>query len=108
LENEETACGEELKPILADLKGWEARQADLRDVQNKKKPEEVTAEEHKDLDDTNKKIEELTANRKAILAKYAESNNMVSQLIDLALLANGMLKGEALAQFIKRSVNMIG
>jgi molecular chaperone HtpG len=60
------------------------------------------------LDDTNKKIEELTANRKAILAKYAESNNMVSQLIDLALLANGMLKGEALAQFIKRSVNMIG
>jgi molecular chaperone HtpG len=108
LENEEAACGEELKPILADLKGWEARQADLRDAQNKKKSEEITAEEHKDLDDTNKKIEELTASRKAVLAKYAASNNMVSQLIDLALLANGMLKGEALAQFIKRSVNMIG
>ena len=108
LENEETECGEALKPILGDLKGWHARQSDLREAQSKKKPEEITAEEKDDMTNTNKKIDELTAQRKEILSKYAASNKMVSQLIDLALLANGMLKGEALSQFIKRSVQMIG
>ena len=60
------------------------------------------------LTNTNHKIDELTSQRNAILAEYAGSNKLVSQLIDLALLANGMLKGEALSKFIKRSVQLIG
>ena len=108
LSEEETACAEKLNPIVADLKGWKARQADLRDAQNKKKEEEITAEEKEDMTNTNKKIDELVAQRDGILSDYAASNKLVSQLIDLALLANGMLKGEALSRFIKRSVQMIG
>ena len=60
------------------------------------------------MTNTNKKVDELAAQRDAILAEYASGNKVISQLIDLALLANGMLKGEALSQFIKRSVQMIG
>lgn len=105
---EETACAESLKPILADIKGWEARQADLRESQSKKKEEEITAEEKEDMTNTNHKLDELRGQRDQILADYAKGNNLVSQLIDLALLGNGMLKGEALSRFIKRSVEMIG
>lgn len=108
LADEETACAESLKPILADIKGWEARQADLRESQSKKKEEEITAEEKEDMTNTNHKLDELRGQCDQILADYAKGNNLVSQLIDLALLGNGMLKGEALSRFIKRSVEMIG
>ena len=108
LTDEEAACAETLKPILADIKGWEARQADLREAQNKKKEEEITAEEKEDMTNTNHKLDELRSQRDKVLDDYAKGNNLVSQLIDLALLGNGMLKGEALSRFIKRSVEMIG
>lgn len=102
------SCTEQLKPILGDILGWEARQSDLRDAQGKKKPEEITSEEKEDMENTNKKLDELRGQRNQILAEYAGTNKMVSQLIDLALLGNGMLKGEALSKFIKRSVELIG
>ncbi|MBR5297857.1 MAG: molecular chaperone HtpG, partial [Parabacteroides sp.] len=108
LTEEETACAEKLNPILGDLNGWKARQADLREAQSKKKEEEISSAEKEDMTNTNKKVDELVEQRNAIWAEYAASNKLVSQLIDLALLANGMLKGEALSQFIKRSVQMIG
>lgn len=108
LADEEQACNEQLKPIADDLKGWKARQSDLREAQNKKKEEEITSEEKEDMTNTNKKVDELVAQRDKIIADYAGSNKLVSQLIDLALLANGLLKGEALSKFIKRSVQMIG
>ena len=108
LVDEESACGESLKPILGDIKGWEARQADLREAQNKKKPEEITEAEKEDMTNTNKKLDELREQRNPVVAPYAAGNPIVSQLIDLALLGNGMLKGEALSRFIKRSVTLIG
>ena len=108
LADEESACGESLKPILGDIKGWEGRQADLREAQNKKKPEEITEAEKEDMTNTNKKLDELREQRNQVLATYAAGNPIVSQLIDLALLGNGMLKGEALSRFIKRSVTLIG
>jgi molecular chaperone HtpG len=108
LAEEETACAEKLNPILGDLNGWKARQADLREAQSKKKEDEISSAEKEDMTNTNKKVDELVEQRNAIWAEYAAGNKLVSQLIDLALLANGMLKGEALSQFIKRSVQMIG
>jgi len=107
LEDEEKACAEKIKPILDDIKGWEARQADLREAQNKKKQEEITEAEKEDMTNTNKKLDELRQNRNRIFADYAKDNQLVSQLIDLALLSNGMLKGESLSRFIKRSAEMI-
>ena len=78
------------------------------DKENYLSEEEITSEEKEDMTNTNKKIDELVEQRNSILSEYAGGNKLVSQLIDLALLANGMLKGEALSQFIKRSVQMIG
>ena len=108
LTEEEQACDEKLKPILSDIKGWEARQADLREAQSKKKEDEITAQEKEDMTNTDHKLDELREQRNQVLAEYAGTNKTVSQLIDLALLGNGMLKGEALSQFIKRSVELIG
>ncbi|MDH6356429.1 molecular chaperone HtpG [Parabacteroides sp. PF5-9] len=108
LSEEEKNCNEKLAPIQADIKGWEARLADLREAQSKKKEEEISSQEKEDLSDTEKKLNELRDQQKSILAMYAGTNNMINQLIDLALLGNGMLKGEALSRFIKRSVQMIG
>lgn len=107
LENEESACNEKLQPILADMKGWKARQSDLRETQNNKKEEEITEAEKEDMTNTNKKIAELRVECNKIIAEYAAGNKKVSQLIDLALLSNGLLKGEALSNFIKRSVDLI-
>lgn len=108
LADEEAKCDEKLTPILNDIKGWEARQADLREAQSKKKEEEITSEEKEDLANTDRQLDELREKRNQILAEYAAANPMISQLIDLALLGNGMLKGEALSRFIKRSVELIG
>ena len=107
-EDEEKACSEQLKPIQDDIKGWEARQSDLREQQSKRKEDEITAEEKEDMKNTNEKLDTLREQRNKILADYAVNNKIVSQLIDLALLGNGMLKGEALSRFIKRSVSLIG
>ena len=54
-----------------------------------------------------KAIQEQKDKKQQILADYAKGNSIVHQLIDLALLQNGMLKGEALDQFLKRSVDLI-
>ena len=107
LAGEEAACSEKLQPIQADMKGWKALQADLREAQNKKKADEITEAEKEDMTNTNQKITGLREEINQILDEYAASNKKVSQLIDLALLSNGMLKGEALSNFIKRSVEMI-
>ena len=104
---EEKACAEKLQPVRNDIKGWEARQSDLREAQNKKKEDEITASEKEDLTNTNRKLTELRGQQNAILAEYAAGNPIIGQLIDLALLGNGLLKGEALSRFIRRSVDLI-
>ena len=108
LTDEEAACTEKLKPILSDLAGWKARQKDLREAQNKKKEEEITEAEKEDAKNTNNKVAELRVEANKVISEYAASNKKVSQLIDLALLSNGLLKGEALSNFIKRSIQLIG
>lgn len=108
LSDEEKACTDKLQPILADIKGWEARQHDLREAQSKKKEDELTDAEKEDMTNTNRTLDELRSRRDAILTEYAAGNKVVGQLIDLALLANGLLKGEPLSRFIRRSVELIG
>lgn len=97
----------ELKPILSEIKGQEARLAALHQSQDKKKPEEVTQEEKDDLQNTEKAIKEQKEKKTAVIAKAAKDNQVVHQLIDLALLQNGMLKGASLDAFLKRSVDLI-
>ena len=108
LEDTAKACDDALKPIESELKGLEARLAALRQTQSGKKPEEITQEEKDDVSNTEKSISEQKNKKNSIIADYAKDNKVVHQLIDLALLQNGMLKGAALNAFLKRSVEIIG
>ena len=103
--NAETA--EKLKPILSEIKGLQAREAALRQEQGKKKSEEITQEEKDDLKNTEESLSKQRTEKNDVIANYAKGNNAIHQLIDLALLQNGMLKGAALDKFIKRSVDLI-
>ena len=107
LKSTQEATANELKSVLSEIKGQEARLQVLQQQQDKKKPEEVTSEEKADLEATRKAISDEQKKRDDIVAAYAKDNNVVHQLIDLALLQNGMLKGAALDSFLKRSIEMI-
>ena len=107
IESEKSTCADGLKPIESEIKGQEARLAVLRSERDKKKPEEVTQEEKDDIAATEKAISEQKDKKKEVIAAYAKDNAVIHQLIDLALLRNGMLKGAALEAFLKRSVEMI-
>ena len=98
---------DELKPVASELKGQEARLAALHQSQDSKKAEELTQEEKDDMQNTQKTVSELQDKKKAIVAAYAKGNDIVHQLIDLALLQNGMLQGAALDKFLKRSISLI-
>ena len=98
---------EALKPIESELKGQEARLAAIRQQQEKKKPEELTQDDKDMKAETEKAIDEQKAKKTSVLGNFAAGNDIVHQLIDLALLQNGMLKGEALDKFLKRSVELI-
>lgn len=97
----------ELEPIASELKGQKARLAALQQSQSKKKAEELTQEEKDDVQNTQKSISELQDKKKTIIEACAKDNEVVHQLIDLALLQNGMLQGAALDKFLKRSVSLI-
>jgi molecular chaperone HtpG len=107
LDETHKATDEALEPIESELKGQQARLAALHQSQSKKKPEEITKEEKDDLEKTEKAVNEQRDKKNKILCDYAKDNKIVHQLIDLALLQNGMLKGKALDEFLKRSVEMI-
>ena len=107
LEKSEAATAEALKPIEAELRGLNARRQVLQAEQDKKKYDEITDDERKDMEECRKNIEAEEEKRKGVLADYAKDNEHVHQLIDLALLQNGLLTGEALTRFVKRSVEMM-
>ncbi len=107
LDESEAATAEALKPIVAELKGQEARLAAIRAAQDKKKYDELTQEDKDQKAEAEKAVQAEKDKKTAVIADYAKSNSVVHQLIDLALLQNGMLKGEALDRFLKRSVELI-
>ena len=107
LDDSEAATAEALKPIESELKGQEARLAAIRQAQDKKKYDELTQEDKDQKAEAEKAVQEQKDKKQAVIADYAKDNSIVHQLIDLALLLNGMLKGEALDKFLKRSVDLI-
>ncbi|MGM9704909.1 MAG: molecular chaperone HtpG [Prevotella sp.] len=107
LDDETGKCAEALKPIECEIKGMEARLSALHQMQKDKKQDEISEEEKNDVKNTENAVKEQRDKKKQIIADYAKGNNIVHQLIDLALLQNGMLKGAALDSFLKRSVDMI-
>ncbi|MFC2298036.1 MAG: molecular chaperone HtpG [Prevotella nigrescens] len=107
LSESNTSTAEKLQPIRSEIKGLQAREAALRQAQGKKKPEEVTQNEKDELKNTEEELTKQRNEKNTVIADYAKNNNAIHQLIDLALLQNGLLKGAALDKFIKRSVDLI-
>ncbi len=107
LDEEVTACGNDVAPVLSEITEVKAKESALKDSHKGKKDDEIPVTEKDELSQLSTKITELEAQKKAIYKSFASKNKQVRQLIDLALLANNMLKGEALANFVKRSVEMM-
>jgi len=105
--DEGTACNQKTAPIETELSELKNKQEQLKEAHKGKKDEEIPTTEKAEIDELQKNIDQLTTDKKSIYKSYASENNQVRQLIDLALLANNMLKGEALAKFVKRSVEMM-
>jgi len=103
----ESACAEQLKPIDSEIRGLEARKAALEQSQLGKKNEEIPQDEKDDMKATEEALAQQKNARTSVLSEYAAGNGVIHQLIDLALLQNGMLRGEALDKFLSRSLDMI-
>ncbi|MEE1092336.1 MAG: molecular chaperone HtpG [Prevotella sp.] len=99
----DTNCSESINAIDCELKGLNAR----LDVLKQKQDSEKSPEEIEDMQKTENAITEQKNKKQGVLSTFAASNDIVHQLIDLSLLQNGMLKGEALDAFIKRTVSLI-
>ena len=107
LADTESACAEQLKPIDSEIRGLEARKAALEQSQLGKKNEEIPQDEKDDMKATEESLAQQKEARTKVLSDYAADNSVIHQLIDLALLQNGMLRGEALDKFLSRSLDMI-
>ena len=107
LENEKKEMSAQLEPINFEIKETEKKQAELDELNKGKKDEEIPQVDKDRKSEYNKTIADLNKQKNSLLEEYGKGNKVVGQLIDLALLANGLLKGEALNKFVKRSVELI-
>ncbi len=107
LTGEEKECGAEVAPLQSEMDEANKRREEIRKGHEGKKDEEIPAAEKEELGDLDKKLDELKNKKNALYAEYGSKNKVVRQLIDLALLQNNMLKGKALNNFVKRSIELI-
>ncbi len=108
LEDSEATCAADLTPLELTLSDLEKRHEELHKAQEGKKDDEIATADKDALEEVEKKMSEERAKKDSILSDYAGKNSIIHQLVDLALLQNNMLKGEALSKFIKRSIDLIG
>jgi len=106
-EQAEKKLGKKLEELRGEKKGLSEEQQLLEKAKEGKKEEEVPQSEKDQMEEVNKKLGELEDKRVGMLKKHGKGQKLVKQLIDLALLANNQLKGEDLAAFVKRSVDLI-
>lgn len=107
LENEKKEMSAQLEPINFEIKETEKKQAELDELNKGKKDEEIPQVDKDRKSEYSKTIADLNKQKDSLLEEYGKGNKVVGQLIDLALLANWLLKGEALNRFVKRSVELI-
>lgn len=107
LADEESACESVVAPLQKEMDDVQARKDELHKKQEGKKADEIPTAEKDEADELAKKLDELKKQKENAFAGYASQNKTVRQLVDLALLQNGMLKGEALNNFVKRSLELM-
>jgi molecular chaperone HtpG len=107
LKDEEKAVKKDIAPIMSEISEKEKQHATLKKTHEGKKDEEIPTAEKSEIETLQKQIDELNGKKEAVISDYAKDNKQVRQLIDLALLANNMLRGEALNDFVKRSIDLM-
>ena len=107
LENAESTCAQKLQPLNEKAESLESRRKALYDAQSGKKNDEIPQSEKDELFEIEKEVTATKSEKEAILAQYAVGDNTVKQLIDITLLQNNMLTGEALNNFVKRSIELM-
>jgi Molecular chaperone, HSP90 family len=107
MDEEDKECSAAIQPVQTEIESLNIRQAELKKLHEGKKDEEIPVAEKDELADLDKKKAELKTKKDSVLSGYAGNNKIIRQLIDLALLQNNMLKGEALNNFVKRSIELI-
>lgn len=107
MEDTEASLAEEIEKHNTEINPLQEEVDKLQEAQGKKKDEEVTQAEKDELEDKRKKLDELKTKKNNVLREFGKNNKLAKQLVDLALLANNMLKGEDLNKFVKRSVELI-
>ena len=107
LESAESACADKTQPIDEKKAALENRRKELYDARNGKKEDEIPQSEKDELFEIEKEITAAKSEKEGILAEYAADDKTVKQLIDITLLQNNMLSGEALNNFVKRSIELM-
>jgi molecular chaperone HtpG len=107
LEDEKSILGETLKSIRDEKQPLNEEKSKLEKEKSGKKDEEVSQEVKDKLEDLTKKINALSDKENETLKAYGKESKLAKQLVDLALLANNMLKGEDLNRFVARSIELI-
>jgi molecular chaperone HtpG len=107
LNDEEKSCKEAIAPLQNEMTDIDKQRSDLRKTHEGKKDEEIPTTEKDQLKELDNHYSELKSKKEAVYGDYAKTNKVINQLIDLALLQNGMLKGEALSKFVQRSIELI-
>lgn len=107
LADEQQQMADKLEPINFEIREQENKQAEIDALNQGKKEEEIPQVDKDRKKEYADKIDALRKQKQELLQEYGKNNKIVGQLIDLALLANGLLKGEALNKFVKRSVELI-
>lgn len=107
LQDINTACNDHTAPLLEQIAAKQKQEDDLRAAQKDKKEADLTQEEKDAVTNVTKELAALRQQLKEQYGEYATASDKVHQLIDIAMLASGQLKGEALAKFVNRSVEML-
>ena len=107
IEEAESACAEKLAPIESEIVALKLRKDELNKSHENMKYDEIPTTEKDELEDIRKKLDAANDKKAEVAKEYAADNKTVHQLIDLALLQNNMLRGEALTKFVKRSIELI-
>ena len=96
-----------LKPLNDEIKLLNEQKEKLESQTKDKKDEDITQSQKDEIAEISKQIDSVGKNKNEVLSNFGKSHNSIKQLIDLALLANNKLKGESLAAFVKRSVEIL-
>lgn len=103
----ESNLGERITELNAQIEPLKSKLDEIQKNNTSKKDEEIPQAAKDEVSDLEKKIDELSETKKETIKTFSKELPLVKQLIDLALLANNMLKGEELSKFVKRSVTLL-